>query len=160
MCVRMRVCVCVCVSGWGCTHIHSRPDSGLPLASSLSIHIDELLSSHIPKLCSSTSSHHYHPSSLPPSLPPSPPLFPEPDVPGIPTEDQLIVQYKQHSGVDFSERELRYAKTVVCLRFISAFQVSWYLWECLIQNACMYTYITHTHTSANLGLLYMRDQCA
>ena len=64
-------------------------------------------------------------TSLPPSPSlPAPPLLTEPDVPGIPTEDQLIVQYKQCSGVDFSERELRYAKTVVCLRFISAFQVS------------------------------------
>ena len=66
------------------------------------------------------------PPSLPPSLPPFLPLLPtEPDVPGMPTEDELIARYKQHSGLDFSERELRYAKTVVCLRFISAFQVRW-----------------------------------
>ena len=95
------------------------------------------------------------PSSLPPS-----PLLTELDVPGIPTEDELIAWYKQQSGIDFSERELRYAKTVVCLRFISSFQVSQQ------KQACITEYITplHTHqpiwTTSNFVAIAMRGQCS
>ena len=85
---------------------------------SLTLSLPPSLSSSLPSSFSS-----FLPSTLPPSLPPHPT---EPDVPGMPTEDELIAHYKQHSGVDFSERELRYAKTVICLRFISAFQVRRY----------------------------------